>query len=84
MEALTACSTAEKNGFAVETVSRALDEDELIARIAGVELLGIRSKTSVTDAVLAAAPEEGQRHVLKAHAGRQLAREDASNQLATF
>ncbi len=46
----------EKNGYAVETVGRALDEDELIARIAGVELLGIRSKTSVTDAVLAAAP----------------------------
>ena len=47
----------EKNGYAVETVARALDEDELIARIAGVELLGIRSKTTVTDAVLAAAPD---------------------------
>src|SRR4051812_5702609 len=47
----------EKNGYAVETVARALDEDELITRIAGVELLGIRSKTSVTDAVLAAAPD---------------------------
>jgi D-3-phosphoglycerate dehydrogenase / 2-oxoglutarate reductase len=47
----------EKNGYAVEILGRALDEDELIARIAGVELLGIRSKTSVTDAVLAAAPD---------------------------
>ncbi|WP_329253403.1 phosphoglycerate dehydrogenase [Actinoallomurus sp. NBC_01490] len=47
----------EKNGYAVETVARALDEDELIARIAGVDLLGIRSKTTVTDAVLAAAPD---------------------------
>ena len=47
----------EKNGYAVETVARALDEDELIARIAGVELLGIRSKTSVTEAVLSAAPD---------------------------
>src|SRR3954469_3574910 len=47
----------EKNGYAVETVARALDEDELITRIAGVELLGIRSKTTVTDAVLAAAPD---------------------------
>ena len=47
----------EKNGYAVETVGRALDEDELIARVPGVELLGIRSKTNVTDAVLAAAPE---------------------------
>jgi D-3-phosphoglycerate dehydrogenase len=47
----------EKNGYAVETVARALDEDELIARAPGVELLGIRSKTSVTEAVLAAAPD---------------------------
>lgn len=47
----------EKNGYAVETVARALDEDELIARVPGVELLGIRSKTSVTEAVLAAAPD---------------------------
>ncbi|MFB9833263.1 phosphoglycerate dehydrogenase [Actinoallomurus acaciae] len=47
----------EKNGYAVETVAGALDEDELIARIRGVELLGIRSKTNVTDAVLAAAPD---------------------------
>jgi D-3-phosphoglycerate dehydrogenase / 2-oxoglutarate reductase len=44
----------EKNGYAVETVARALDEDELIARVPGVQLLGIRSKTTVTDAVLAA------------------------------
>src|SRR3954453_9461098 len=36
----------EKNGYAVETMARALDEEELIARIPGVELLGIRSKTS--------------------------------------
>jgi len=47
----------EKNGYAVEILGRALDEDELIARIPGVELLGIRSKTSVTDAVLSAAPD---------------------------
>jgi D-3-phosphoglycerate dehydrogenase len=40
----------------VETVSRALDEAELVERIADVELLGIRSKTQVTPAVLAAAP----------------------------
>jgi D-3-phosphoglycerate dehydrogenase len=42
-------------GFDVETVSRALDEDELIVRIAGVSLLGIRSKTQVTRRVLEAA-----------------------------
>jgi D-3-phosphoglycerate dehydrogenase len=47
----------EKNGYAVETVTGALDEHELIARMPGVHLLGIRSKTTVTDAVLAAAPE---------------------------
>ncbi len=47
----------EKNGYAVETVAGALDESELIARMPGVELLGIRSKTSVTEAVLAASPD---------------------------
>jgi D-3-phosphoglycerate dehydrogenase / 2-oxoglutarate reductase len=47
----------EKNGYAVETAERALDEHELIARIGDAGLLGIRSKTTVTDAVLAAAPE---------------------------
>ncbi|MCW2494831.1 phosphoglycerate dehydrogenase [Jatrophihabitans sp.] len=41
-------------GFEVEAVDRALDEDELIARIAGVSLLGIRSKTQVTERVLEA------------------------------
>ena len=43
-------------GFEVESVPRALDEDELVERIAGVSLLGIRSKTHVTPRVLAAAP----------------------------
>jgi D-3-phosphoglycerate dehydrogenase / 2-oxoglutarate reductase len=44
-------------GFDVETVDRALDEDELAARLPGVTLLGIRSKTHVTQPVLAAAPD---------------------------
>src|SRR5690242_17083921 len=52
-----AAAGLEKNGYAVETVAGALDEHELIARLPGVELLGIRSKTTITDAVLAAAPE---------------------------
>jgi D-3-phosphoglycerate dehydrogenase len=39
-------------GFEVETVARALDEDELVSRIPGVSLLGIRSKTHVTPRVL--------------------------------
>jgi D-3-phosphoglycerate dehydrogenase len=44
-------------GFAVESVDRACDEDELIARLPGVSLLGIRSKTQVTRRVLDAAPQ---------------------------
>jgi D-3-phosphoglycerate dehydrogenase len=43
------------SGFEVESVPRALDEDELVERVAGVELLGIRSKTHVTPRVLEAA-----------------------------
>ncbi len=43
-------------GFQVESLSRALDEDELIGRLADVTLLGIRSKTRVTERVLEAAP----------------------------
>ncbi len=43
-------------GFEVESLARALDEDELVERIGGVSLLGIRSKTQITPRVLAAAP----------------------------
>jgi D-3-phosphoglycerate dehydrogenase len=43
-------------GFEVESVPRALDEDELVSRLPGVQLLGIRSKTHVTRRVLDAAP----------------------------
>jgi D-3-phosphoglycerate dehydrogenase len=43
-------------GFDVTSDDRAYDEDELIAAIGEVNLLGIRSKTHVTDKVLAAAP----------------------------
>jgi D-3-phosphoglycerate dehydrogenase len=43
------------SGFEIETVGRALDEDELVARLPGVALLGIRSKTHVTRRVLEAA-----------------------------
>jgi D-3-phosphoglycerate dehydrogenase / 2-oxoglutarate reductase len=42
--------------FEVTSVDRALDEAELIDAIADVHLLGIRSKTQVTDKVLSAAP----------------------------
>lgn len=43
-------------GFEVQAVGRALDEDELIARMADVNLIGIRSKTHITARVLDAAP----------------------------
>lgn len=42
-------------GYSVETIKGALDEDELIERIKGVHVLGIRSKTQVTARVLKAA-----------------------------
>src|SRR5580693_2510098 len=45
-----------KEGYQVETLPRALGEDELIEAIDGVSLLGIRSGTQVTERVLAAAP----------------------------
>ena len=45
----------ESDGYAVELVSTSLNEDELIERVKGVHVLGIRSKTKVTKAVLEAA-----------------------------
>ena len=39
-------------GFEVESIDRALDEDELIAALPGVHLLGIRSKTNVSARIL--------------------------------
>ena len=44
-------------GFEVESLDRALPEAELIERVAGAHLLGIRSGTEVGAAVLDAAPE---------------------------
>ncbi|WP_397447438.1 phosphoglycerate dehydrogenase [Polaribacter sp. R77954] len=43
------------DGFSVETVSKSLSEDELIAKIKDVHVLGIRSKTNVTQKVVDAA-----------------------------
>jgi D-3-phosphoglycerate dehydrogenase len=45
------------HGFDVTSRSGALKEDELGRAVAGVQLLGIRSKTQVTDRVLAAATD---------------------------
>jgi D-3-phosphoglycerate dehydrogenase len=44
-------------GCEVEAVDRALDESELVEALAGVQVLGIRSKTDVTAAVLAKATD---------------------------
>ena len=44
-------------GIEVETRAGALDEDELIAALDGVDLLGIRSKTEVTARVLESRPD---------------------------
>jgi D-3-phosphoglycerate dehydrogenase / 2-oxoglutarate reductase len=52
-----AAARLAKDGYQVETRAAALDEDELIAAIGGVQLLGIRSGTHVTERVLASAPD---------------------------
>jgi D-3-phosphoglycerate dehydrogenase / 2-oxoglutarate reductase len=46
-----------KEGHDVETRKRAFGEDELIEAMPGVQLLGIRSGTQVTERVLAQAPD---------------------------
>jgi D-3-phosphoglycerate dehydrogenase / 2-oxoglutarate reductase len=46
-----------KAGYQVETRAGALSEDELIEALPGVSLLGIRSRTNVTEQVFAAAPD---------------------------
>jgi len=45
------------SGCAVTTLDRALDEDELIERLDGVHVLGVRSKTNVTERVFEATPD---------------------------
>jgi D-3-phosphoglycerate dehydrogenase len=50
-----AVSRLESEGYRVESLRSALDEAELIDRLDGVQLLGIRSKTQVTAKVIEAA-----------------------------
>ncbi|MBC6696561.1 phosphoglycerate dehydrogenase [Hymenobacter sp. BT190] len=50
-----AAALFRQEGYQVDTVPGGLDEDELAARIEGVSILGIRSKTQVTAKVLEAA-----------------------------
>jgi D-3-phosphoglycerate dehydrogenase len=47
----------ESRGFEVELLSTSLTEDALIAALPGVSMLGIRSNTTVTEKVLASAPD---------------------------
>ncbi len=50
-----ALSRLESEGYQVESLRNALDEAELIERLDGVHVLGIRSKTQVTEKVIEAA-----------------------------
>jgi len=52
-----AVSQFEEAGFEVESLKGALDEGELIEKVRGASILGARSKTCVTAAVLDAAPD---------------------------
>jgi D-3-phosphoglycerate dehydrogenase len=52
-----AASQFEEAGFEVEALKKALDESELIAEVRGTSILGVRSRTRITAAVLDAAPE---------------------------
>nr|WP_202388058.1 phosphoglycerate dehydrogenase [Nocardioides flavescens] len=52
-----AVETLEARGFEVELRSSSLSEDELIASLPGVHVLGIRSNTTVTQRVLDAASD---------------------------
>jgi len=49
-----ATALLSKAGYQVETLDRALGEDDLVSRVPGVDVLGIRSGTQVTERVLAA------------------------------
>jgi D-3-phosphoglycerate dehydrogenase len=52
-----AASQFEEAGFEVISLKGALDERELVEKVRGASILGVRSKTRITAAVLNAAPE---------------------------
>lgn len=52
-----AVSQFQEAGFEVESLKGALDEAELLKKVRGTSILGVRSKTRITAAVLGAAPE---------------------------
>ena len=47
----------QEAGFEVEALKGALEEKELVAKVRGASILGVRSKTKISAAVLDAAPE---------------------------
>ncbi|MGH8981068.1 MAG: phosphoglycerate dehydrogenase [Acidimicrobiales bacterium] len=51
-----AAAVLQTAGFEVESIDHAVDEAELRARLAEVDVLGIRSRTHVSDEVLESAP----------------------------
>jgi D-3-phosphoglycerate dehydrogenase len=53
----TAVDLLAASGIVVEQVDRALDDEELVSRLDGVQVLGLRSGTCVTAEVLAKAPD---------------------------
>ena len=51
-----ATALLSKAGYQVQALDGALEEDDLVSRLAEVDVLGIRSRTHVTERVLASAP----------------------------
>ena len=52
-----AASQFEEAGFEVQSLKGGLEERELVEKVRGASILGVRSKTRITAAVLDAAPE---------------------------
>jgi D-3-phosphoglycerate dehydrogenase / 2-oxoglutarate reductase len=52
-----AASQFEEAGFVVESLKGALDERDLVEKVRGTSILGVRSKTRITAAVFDAGPE---------------------------
>ena len=52
-----AASQFKEAGFEVESLKVAMDESDLVKKVRDISILGVRSKTRVTAAVVAAAPE---------------------------
>jgi D-3-phosphoglycerate dehydrogenase len=53
----TAVETMAREGLVVQTLPKSLPKNDLIAKLAGVQVLGIRSKTKVSEEIIRAAPD---------------------------